>query len=80
MREVPGKGEELLEVASGRSNAWGLTNHVGNARELVREGGGFAARGGAYTMPLTECDVSVSEPHDGGADDITGFRLVREVE
>ena len=80
VREVPGKGEELLEVASGRSNAWGLANHVGNARELVREGGGFAARGGAYTMPLTACDVSISEPHDGGADDITGFRLVREVE
>ena len=55
------------------------SHHVGNARELVRDGDGFAARGGAYTTSLTECDASMSQPHDGSADSTTGLRLVREV-
>ena len=72
-------GHDLVDVRSGKENGWGLTNYVGNAQELVRAGGGFAVRGGDFQVPLTRCDISISEPHNGGADGTTGFRLVREL-
>lgn len=72
-------GHDLLDAHSGQENGWGLANYVGNAQELVRDGGGFAVRGGDFEMPLTRCEVSVSEPHSGDGDATTGFRLVREL-
>jgi formylglycine-generating enzyme required for sulfatase activity len=72
-------GFDLLDAGSGQPNGWGLTNYVGNAKELVRSGGGFAARGGDFDEPLTRCDASLSEPHGGAPDKTTGFRLVREL-
>jgi len=73
------KGHQLVPVRSGRQNGWGLQNYVGNAQEWVRSGSGLAARGGAYEDTLTKCDVSLSKTHGGGADEITSFRLVREM-
>jgi hypothetical protein len=75
----PIAGIALLDARTGKPNGWGLTNHVGNARELVRAGNGLEARGGSFPMPLTRCGVSVAEPHDGSADALTGFRLVRSM-
>ena len=72
-------GHDLVDARSGRQNGWGLANYVGNARELVRAGGGFAVRGGNFEVPLTKCDISISKPHPGSADATTGFRLVREL-
>jgi len=37
------------------------------------------ARGGAYTDLHDECDISLSRPHSGDADDITGFRIFMEM-
>jgi len=52
---------------------------VGNAQEWVRDGSGVVARGGAFEDPLARCELSISRSHGGGADELTGFRLVREL-
>jgi hypothetical protein len=72
-------GHDLVDARSGKANGWGLTNYVGNAKELVRNGNGFEARGGDFAVPLTRCDISLSEPSNGEAHGTTGFRLVREL-
>ncbi len=73
----PISGFDLVNARSGKPNGWGLSNYIGNAQEWVRSGGTLVVRGGAYVDPLTECAVSLSKPHSGSADKLTGFRLVR---
>lgn len=73
------RGFGLASVRAGRSNAWGLYNLVGNAQEWVSVGGGWSARGGAYSDPISQCGVGLSRPSVGAADPTTGFRLVREL-
>ncbi len=74
------KGGVLLKATTGRENAWGLVNHVGNARELVLDGGAYAALGGSYTTAMERCVVTNVESHTGRPDELTGFRLLREIE
>lgn len=74
------KGLSLVDIKSGKGNGWGLLNYIGNAQEWVTTGGGVSARGGAYQDTLSSCDVSLVKPHSGAADDVTGFRLVREIQ
>jgi len=74
------KGRSLVSAKSKLMNGWGLANYIGNAQELVRSSNGFVARGGAFEDPLSKCDVSASKPHGGGADALTGFRLLREID
>jgi len=69
-----------VSVSVGEANGWGLKNYVGNAREWVKTGNGLAVRGGAHRIPLSECEVSLSRPHSGEPDPVTGFRLVRDVD
>ena len=52
---------------------------MGNAQELVIDSGGFAVLGGSHKTPIERCDVSFSESHNGLADDLTGFRILREI-
>ncbi len=74
-------GESLLNALSGRPNNWGLYNHVGNAREwAVGEDGELAAVGGAHTDPKSECSINKSIAHNGEADPVTGFRILRQIE
>ena len=71
------KGTGTASVTSGMSNDWGLKNFVGNVQEIVQEGeGNAAARGGAYSDAISNCDVSAARPVGGGGDDVTGFRVV----
>ena len=72
------KGTGLISVKSGQQNGWGLKNYLGNAQELVRDGGGLKVYGGAYEDSLSACDISLARDHGGGADDITGFRVLLE--
>jgi hypothetical protein len=73
-------GDELFEVNRGGQNAWGVMNYVGNAQEwVVGPSGGYQARGGAYKDRLGACTTEFSRPHTGSADQLTGFRLVREL-
>ena len=75
-----GGGDTLLEVNRGGQNAWGMMNYVGNAQEWVLgSSGGYEARGGSYKDRLGTCDIELSNSHSGRADEITGFRLVREL-
>ncbi len=72
------KGQALLSTRSGKSNGWGLTNYIGNVQEwTLTAQNKLEARGGAYQDPLSNCDISLSRKHNGSADKITGFRLVR---
>jgi serine/threonine protein kinase len=59
-------------------NGFGLVNMVGNAREFVKGGGGFEARGGAHVDSFDRCSTDLVKP-GGEADPATGFRVVREI-
>lgn len=72
-------GRSLVSVTFGEENGWGVVNPTGNAQEWVLAGDGLAARGGAYTDKASRCTVAFSRGHDGGADERTGFRLLREL-
>jgi len=75
-----GKGDALLPVTTGDGpNAWGLWNFIGNAQELVSDGGGVVARGGSINDRYETCSISLAVPHNGQADPVTSFRLVRKL-
>ena len=74
-------GEKLQGAISGKPNPWGLYNYVGNAREwAVSERDEIIALGGAHTDPRNECTLDKRVVHQGQADPVTGFRLLREIE
>ncbi len=74
------KGEGLVITSIGKQNSWGLVNYVGNAQEWVYDKGRkLKAVGGSYTQALENCDITTTNTHDGSADNITGFRVIREV-
>lgn len=73
------KGDALVSATVGGANRWGLVNHIGNAREWATSGGSVAALGGSRETAMDQCTASNASPHDGKADDLTGFRLVREI-
>jgi len=70
------KGTGIADVKSGAQNKWGLKNFVGNVQELVVDGSGATARGGAYSDAISSCEISTARPNAGGADGTTGFRVV----
>jgi serine/threonine protein kinase len=72
------KGTGTVSIKSGKSNGWGLKNYVGNVQEWVIDGDTTTVRGGAYTDAHSKCDISLERPHNGSADESTGFRLLRE--
>ena len=74
------KGLALLEVKSGRPNPWGVTNYVGNVQEVVRNGNSTAARGGAFEDNLSACDIKLSRSWSGNPSDVTGLRVVRNID
>jgi len=74
------KGNELVKVSIGKQNPWGLVNYLGNAREWVYGNGrSLIAMGGSYKDAMDKCDITLSSSHNGQADKISGFRVVREV-
>ncbi len=73
------KGLTMLEIKSGRANPWGLTNYVGNAQEVVKDGATVTVRGGAFDDNLSNCSIELTKPYEG-PDSRTGFRVVRDSE
>ena len=74
------KGDQLLSASAGGQNEWGLVNHVGNAREFAfDQGRRVVVMGGSYKLSLEQCTISTKESHNGSADNVTGFRLLREL-
>lgn len=74
------RGDALISTRSGKPNAWGLVNHVGNAQEWVLTSASkLLAVGGARTDPIKECTEKTQRRHNGGADSITGFRVARSI-
>ena len=74
------KGNELVKITTGKQNPWGVVNYLGNAREWVYgDGRTLVAMGGSYKDSMDKCDITLSANHTGKADDISGFRVLREV-
>jgi serine/threonine protein kinase len=74
------KGGELVSAASGKANKYGLVNHVGNAQEWVSTTSGqLLAVGGSRLDQMSRCLVTTKTNHDGSADNVTGFRVVRNI-
>ena len=77
-------GDSLRNTESGKPNSWGLYNYIGNAQEWAvapenEEGPKLYAMGGAHTDPKAQCTINRSVAHEGKADPVTGFRIVREI-
>lgn len=74
------KGDELVKTTIGKQNAWGLVNYLGNAQEWgYGKNGQLIAMGGSYMTSMQECQISTWQDHNGDADSVTGFRVVREL-
>ncbi len=74
------KGDELIKTTTGKQNTWGMVNYAGNAQELVYVSGRkVAAVGGSYQTAMDRCTSNNIEQHNGDADPVTGFRLVRDL-
>ena len=74
------RGRTPRNVRQGRANAWGLNNFVGNAQEWVSTPSGLEVRGGSYRDSLSSfCSLEMGKTHNGARDEVTGFRLVREI-
>lgn len=73
------KGTELHKTNNGKPNAYGLVSHVGNVQEWAYRDHSLVAAGGARTTPMNECRFTTVKPHNGSPDEVTGFRLVREL-
>lgn len=72
------KGTGVGSIKAGKANGWGLKNYVGNVQEWVNDGGGTLAKGGSFSDQHSKCDISLQRPHNGSADESTGFRLILE--
>ncbi|MBV1904782.1 MAG: protein kinase [Pseudomonadales bacterium] len=73
------RGQQLATTSSGEENAYGLLHTAGNVQEWVFNGGQLMAMGGAFIDPISECSAQTVRVHDGNADHLTGFRLVRVI-
>ncbi|SEA23750.1 Sulfatase-modifying factor enzyme 1 [Microbulbifer marinus] len=74
------KGVELVAVTAGTGNSFGLVNPVGNVQEWVRgTDGQLMAAGGSREDPMSRCLATTKRFHDGNADAVTGFRIVRDL-
>ena len=71
------KGLSMVNIETGKANAWGLVNYVGNVQEWVLGSDGLEAAGGSYRDPLSLCSVDLTRPSNGAPDPLTGFRVAR---
>ena len=73
------KGTELVGSNNDDLNAYGLASTVGNVQEWAFKNGALVAAGGSRLTPMYECRYSTVQPHTGKPDEVTGFRLARNL-
>ncbi|MEM7099391.1 MAG: protein kinase [Pseudomonadota bacterium] len=74
------RGGKALAIDAGKVNSAGLVHALGNVQELVRlEAGDYGAVGGTYQDPIELCRAGTLRQVSLDGDQLTGFRLVREV-
>ncbi|USD21842.1 bifunctional serine/threonine-protein kinase/formylglycine-generating enzyme family protein [Microbulbifer variabilis] len=74
------KGVELVPAQDGSTNRFGLVNAVGNVQEWAKgTDGELLALGGNRQDPMSRCLATSKRLHAGLADELTGFRIVRDV-
>ncbi len=74
------KGAELVPSTSGAANQYGIVNAVGNVQEWVLGSeGDLIAAGGNHLDAMSRCLTTSKIMHDGTADEVTGFRVVRSL-
>lgn len=75
------KGVSLVSVTSGKQNDWGLVNAAGNVEEWVLKGRSneLYVAGGSREDEFSSCNVNSLKTHSGKANNLTGFRVVREI-
>ncbi|WP_444929374.1 bifunctional serine/threonine-protein kinase/formylglycine-generating enzyme family protein [Microbulbifer sp. SSSA002] len=74
------KGAELVPAKAGSSNGFGLLNAVGNVQEWgFGTDGELLALGGSRIDPMSRCLTTTKKLHSGQPDELTGFRIVRDV-
>ena len=69
-----------MKVNTGRGNSFGVVNYSGNVQEWVIDNGELAAAGSHHRDPMSRCTLDSLRAHDGSADAMTGFRVVRTIE
>ena len=73
------RGLAPVVVGAGLANSYGLINVLGNVQEWVLDADEVKALGGAFNDPIQECVTQTVRDHGGEPDELTGFRLVREI-
>ena len=73
------KGTELQKTTNGQQNSFGVASAVGNVQEWAYRDNELVVAGGSRLTPLNDCRYSTVASHNGSKDDLTGFRLVREL-
>ncbi|MCZ6617985.1 MAG: bifunctional serine/threonine-protein kinase/formylglycine-generating enzyme family protein [Gammaproteobacteria bacterium] len=73
------RGLAPVAVSAGLANSYGLINVLGNVQEWVLDADEIKVLGGAFNDPIQECDTQTVRDHGGEPDELTGFRLVREI-
>jgi len=74
------KGAELVAAQAGTGNRFGLVNAVGNVQEWVYDSDSeLLAVGGSRLDPMSRCLATTKQMHSGSADEVTGFRIARDL-
>nr|WP_305121377.1 bifunctional serine/threonine-protein kinase/formylglycine-generating enzyme family protein [Microbulbifer elongatus] len=74
------KGAELVAARAGSANPFGIVNAVGNVQEWVFDlENNLIAAGGSRQDPMSRCLATSKMFHSGNADELTGFRVVRDL-
>ena len=74
------RGLELVAANAGKANPFGIVNAVGNVQEwVIGMDKQLIAAGGSRLDAMSRCLATSKTLHSGAGDEITGFRIVRDL-
>ncbi|WP_428819862.1 protein kinase domain-containing protein [Microbulbifer sp. MCCC 1A16149] len=74
------RGLELVAANAGKANPFGIVNAVGNVQEwVIGMDKQLIAAGGSRLDAMSRCLATSKTLHSGTGDEITGFRIVRDL-